>query len=100
MAIGGLVGSRRVARTLSWNITSLNAGQATVAATVTACLVAAASRLGLPVSTTHVACGALFGIGSVSGTAQRGTIRGILLSWCVTLPVAGVLGYALATILR
>jgi PiT family inorganic phosphate transporter len=100
MAIGGLVGSRRVASTLSWNITSLNAGQATVAAAVTACLVAAASRLGLPVSTTHVACGALFGIGSVSGTAQWGTIRGILLSWCVTLPVAGVLGYALASMLR
>ncbi len=100
MAIGGLAGSRRVADTLSWNITELNAGQATVAATVTAGLVAAASSLGLPVSTTHVACGALFGIGSLSGTARWGTIRAILLAWCVTLPVAALLGYAAASILR
>ncbi len=100
MAMGGFLGSRRVANTLSWNITSLNAGQATIAAAVTASLVAAATWLSLPVSTTHVACGALFGIGSVTGTARWGTVRAILLAWCVTLPVAALLGYAAASALR
>ena len=40
----------------------------------TSLLVAGASRLGLPVSTTHVAVGALFGIGLINGTARARTI--------------------------
>ena len=42
----------------------------------------------LPVSTTHVSCGALFGIGTVTHGAHWGTIRQIVLAWGVTLPLA------------
>lgn len=34
---------------------------------VTGVIVIAASRIGLPVSTTHVSCGTLFGIGATTG---------------------------------
>ena len=44
----------------------------------------------MPVSTTHVSCGSLFGIGIVNGRAQWGVIRNILLAWVLTLPLAGV----------
>ena len=37
---------------------------------ITALLVTVASRFGLPVSTTHVSVGSLFGIGLVNGTAR------------------------------
>ncbi len=100
MALGGVLGARRVAQTLSWRITALNAGQATTASFVTALLVAAASFFALPVSTTHVSCGALIGIGSVSGNAQWSTIRSILMAWGVTLPVAALAGYLSALALR
>jgi PiT family inorganic phosphate transporter len=55
---------------------------------VTSFLVLGASRYGVPVSTTHVSCGALFGIGAVTGRARWGTVLSILLAWVVTLPVA------------
>ncbi len=90
MAIGGLLNARRVARTMSERITAMNHGQGFTANLVTALLVLAASRWGLPVSTTHVSCGSLFGLGAVTGQGRWRTIRAILLSWIVTLPVAAL----------
>lgn len=92
MAIGGVLGARKVAETMSKKIVSLNAGQGFVANLTTAALVIAASRFSLPVSTTHVATGGLFGIGAVTGTARWRTAVTILLAWVTTLPVAAALG--------
>ena len=69
----------------------MNDGQALTANLVTAMLVIGASRLGMPVSTTHVAVGAITGIGIANGSADRSVIRSILMSWVLTLPVAAVL---------
>lgn len=91
MAIGGVLGARRVAETISFRITSMSHGQGLCANLVTAALVTLASPLGLPVSTTHVSCGALFGIGTASGQARWRTIGAILLAWVITLPLAAVL---------
>jgi PiT family inorganic phosphate transporter len=99
MAAGGLLAARRVAHTLAHGITVLNHGQGFAASLVTAALVTAASPLGLPVSTTHVACGALFGIGAVSGEAHWPVIRQVLAAWVTTLPTAILLSalFALLT---
>ena len=51
-------------------------------------IVLGASRLGMPVSTTHVSCGALFGLGTVTGQARWGMMGKILLAWLTTLPRA------------
>jgi PiT family inorganic phosphate transporter len=91
MAIGGLIGARRVAETMSHKISRMNDGQALTANLVTALLVIGASRIGVPVSTTHVSVGAISGIGLLNGTADRSVISSILLSWLLTLPVAAVL---------
>ncbi len=90
MAIGGMLGARKVAETVSHRITSMNHGQGLAANLVTAILVIFASQWGLPVSTTHVSCGALFGIGLVNGKAQWKTISGILSAWLLTLPMAAL----------
>jgi PiT family inorganic phosphate transporter len=44
----------------------------------------------LPVSTTHISVGSLFGIGLTTGKANLRTINAIVLSWLVTLPCAAV----------
>jgi inorganic phosphate transporter, PiT family len=100
MAVGGFLNARKVAETLSRRITGMNPGQGFAANLVTAFLVAGASRLGLPVSTTHVACGSLFGIGVVNKTAKRGMILTILLAWATTLPIAATLSACLYSSLR
>ncbi len=90
IALGGLINARRVAETISNKITDLNHGQGFSANLVTGFLVIFASNLGVPVSTTHVSVGSIFGIGMVSGKRNTKVIGGILLSWVITLPVAMV----------
>jgi PiT family inorganic phosphate transporter len=88
MAIGGVAAARRVADTMSHRITAMNEGQGFTANLITSLLVIGASNLGVPVSTTHVSCGALFGIGAVNRKAHWNVIGQILLAWITTLPVA------------
>jgi inorganic phosphate transporter, PiT family len=90
MALGGLVSARKVAETVSKRITAMEPDQGLTANLVTSLLVIFASKWGLPVSTTHVSCGALFGIGIINGQAHWGVIRTILLAWVLTLPFAGI----------
>ncbi len=92
MALGGWLNSRKVAETMSKRITHLNPGQGLTGNLVTAALVLGASRLGVPVSTTHVSCGSIFGIGIVGGGARRRTIVQILAAWLTTLPMGAILG--------
>jgi PiT family inorganic phosphate transporter len=100
MAGGGLLASRRVADTMSLRIADLNEGQGLTGNLVTAALVLGASQLGVPVSTTHVSCGAIFGLGAVNGTAKKGTVLGIGAAWLVTLPLAAVLSGVAFALLR
>lgn len=91
MAIGGVMGAARVARTMSEKITPMDPFQGLTANLITSLLVGVASLLGLPVSTTHVSCGSLFGIGLLRrGEADWRMAGQILLSWIVTLPLAAI----------
>jgi len=100
MALGGILNARRVAETMSRKITGMTPSQGFTANLVTSLLVTAASGFGLPVSTTHVSVGVLFGIGTVNGTARKGMIATILLAWVTTLPLAAVLAGGVYWILR
>jgi len=100
MAVGGLLNARRVADTMSRKITLMNPGQGFTANLATSLLVAGASRLGLPVSTTHVAVGSLFGIGLVNRTANARMIGTILLAWVTTLPLGAALAAGAYLVLR
>ena len=88
MALGGFLSARRVAETMSHKITAMSHGQGFSANLITSLLVIFASQAGLPVSTTHVSCGALFGIGLANGKARWKVISGIVGAWVLTLPVA------------
>lgn len=92
IAVGGIVGARRVAETMSNKITTLNAGQGTMANLATAGLTLIASCFGLPVSTTHVSTGSLFGIGIATRSVRQSTLISILIAWVTTLPLGAALG--------
>ena len=91
MAIGGWLNAHKVAVTMSKRISRMNDGQALTANLVTAFLVIFASRLGMPVSTTHVSVGSITGIGIVNGSVDKAVISSILMSWLLTLPIAAVI---------
>lgn len=92
IALGGLLSARSVAETMSRQITRLEPRGGLAANLATAFMVLVASRWGMPVSTTHVSCGALFGLGALSGEARWRIINGIIGAWLVTVPLAASLG--------
>ena len=58
---------------------------------VTSALVAIASFHALPVSTTHVATGAITGVGARKADVRWRVVRDMAVAWVVTLPIAGVI---------
>jgi PiT family inorganic phosphate transporter len=83
----------RVMKTIGHRITALTPSRGFCATLAAAATVVLASRTGLPVSTTHIAVGAVIGVGLARGVGaiDLRVIGGIVISWIVTLPVGGVL---------
>lgn len=90
IAIGGLLNAKKVGVTMSKKITPMNSGQGFTANLITGLLVTTASFHGLPVSTTHVSVGSIFGIGTATKKADIKMVSKILLSWLLTLPIAAI----------
>jgi inorganic phosphate transporter, PiT family len=91
IALGGLLDIRRVAETLGKKITGMSPGEGFAASLVTAGLVTTASLHSLPVSTTHVSVGSLFGMGVASRKVHWRKVGEILLAWVSTVPCGAVL---------
>jgi PiT family inorganic phosphate transporter len=102
MAIGGLVAGLRVLETLANKVTPLPLAQSVTASMTTATLVGLASWAGLPVSTTHVATGAIIGAGLQNDrkSVRWGKVAEIVLSWVITLPVAALVAAGAALVMR
>jgi PiT family inorganic phosphate transporter len=83
----------RVMKTIGTRITELTPSRGYCATLAAAATVVLASRTGLPVSTTHIAVGAVIGVGLARGIGAIDVrvIGGIVMSWLVTLPVGAVL---------
>ena len=83
----------RVMKTIGSGITQLTPSRGYCATLAAAATVVLASRTGLPVSTTHIAVGAVIGVGLARGVGaiDLRVIGGIVVSWIVTLPIGGVL---------
>lgn len=79
----------RVMRTIGTRITELTPSRGFCAELAAASTVVIASRLGLPVSTTHIVVGAVLGVGFARGIAaiDLRVVFGIVTSWIVTLPI-------------
>lgn len=99
MAAGGLLFSRRVALTMSQRVVSMNHVQGLSANLISAALIIFASKLGFPVSTTHVSVGSIVGVGARGRSIDWTVANGVLLSWIATLPLAGFFAYLISAVL-
>lgn len=90
LAVGGglLAFGTRVMQTIGRNITEITPVRGFCAEFGAATTILVCSRLGLPVSTTHVLVGSVVGIGVMRGmgTLDLRILRNIGISWIVTLP--------------
>lgn len=83
----------RVMKTIGKNITELTPSRGFCAELAAAGTVVMASRLGLPVSTTHIIVGSVMGVGLARGIAaiDLRVVAKIITSWIVTLPIGAAL---------
>jgi len=103
IAVGGglLAFGARVMETIGKNITEITPIRGFCAEFGAATTILICSRLGLPVSTTHVLVGAVVGVGIMRGmgTLDLRILKNIGLSWVVTLPFTMVLAMVLYKLL-
>jgi PiT family inorganic phosphate transporter len=83
----------KVMQTIGTKITELTPTRGYCATLAAATTVVLASKTGLPVSTTHIAVGAVMGVGLARGIGALDlrVLGNIVISWIVTLPVGGIL---------
>ncbi len=90
--IGMITWGYKVIRTVGQKITDLTNTRGFSIDFSTATVVLIASKLGMPISTTHTVVGAVIGIGLARGlsTVNFKIVRNIFTSWFLTLPIAAV----------
>ncbi|OVA20801.1 Phosphate transporter [Macleaya cordata] len=83
----------RVMSTIGKKITELTPTRGFAAEFAAASVVLIASRLGLPISATHTLVGAVMGVGFARGlnSVRAETVKEIVASWAVTIPVGALL---------
>jgi PiT family inorganic phosphate transporter len=90
IAVGCMTWGRRVMRTVGGRITSLTNTRGFSVDFGAATTVLIASKLGMPISTSHTVVGAVIGVGLARGleAVDLSVIKKIIISWLLTLPVA------------
>jgi PiT family inorganic phosphate transporter len=102
IALGTLSGGWRIVKTMGYKITKLRPVQGFAAETAGATTIIGASLVGIPVSTTHVICSSIMGVGTTMGTStvKWGVARTIVWAWLLTIPVSACIGYATFAVIR
>jgi len=101
LAFGVYTWGYRVMETVGKKITSITPTRGFSAEFGTATTVLLCSRLGMPVSTTHVAVGNIIGVGLARGISaiNLSVIKRIFSAWIISLPAAGLFSVAIYLIL-
>jgi PiT family inorganic phosphate transporter len=102
MGIGTSVGGWRIIKTMGMRMVKLEPYQGFSAETGAATAIEIASRLGIPVSTTHTINTAIMGVGASKrlSAVRWGVVREMVLAWILTFPVCGFLAWLIATIFK
>jgi inorganic phosphate transporter, PiT family len=102
MGLGTAVGGWRIIRTMGLKVVDLRPIDGFAAETAAATVIEVASRLGIPVSTTHVISTAIMGVGATKrASAVRWGVAGrIVAAWVVTIPVCVILGWTIYEVLH
>ena len=102
MGVGTSVGGWRIIRTMGMRMVKLEPYQGFAAETGAATTIELASRLGIPVSTTHTISTAIMGVGAArSISAVRwGVVGEVVAGWILTFPACAFIGWFVTTIIR
>lgn len=97
MGLGTAVGGWRIIKTMGFKVVDLKPVDGFVAETSAALIIEGASRLGIPVSTTHTISTAIMGVGTTKGFRKvKWQVAGrIVQAWIFTIPTCIALGWSI-----
>jgi PiT family inorganic phosphate transporter len=100
MAVSTALGGWRIIRTLGMRLTHLEPVHGFVAEATAATTLAATSRLGIPLSTTHTIGSAIMGVGASKrlSAVRWGIGYNIVAAWILTFPICFGLGWLIASL--
>ena len=100
MALGTLLGGRRIVEHVGRDLVSLSPRSGLAADIGGGAALGLCTVLGLPVSTTHAKTAAIWGAGTAGGQhASIPAAVGLLLAWGFTFPICAVLGFLLVRLM-
>jgi inorganic phosphate transporter, PiT family len=101
MALGTSIGGWRIIRTMGLRVVAMRPIHGFAAETASATVIELASRLGIPVSTTHTISSAILGVGSTRRlSAVRWGVAGqIVMGWVFTIPACFLMAWTIRTLI-
>ncbi|MDR7555682.1 MAG: inorganic phosphate transporter [Armatimonadota bacterium] len=102
MGVGTALGGWRIVHTMGMRLTKLEPYQGFAAETAAATAIEVASRLGIPLSTTHTINTAIMGVGAIRrlSAVRWGVGLEIVTAWILTFPVCALVAAAITWVLR
>ena len=101
MALGTAAGGWRIIKTMGHKILRMEPPQGFAAETGASIVILLASKLGIPVSTTHVISSSIFGVGLAKNkNAVRWIVaRDMIFAWVLTIPASAIMAMCLSYVL-
>ncbi len=98
MALGTAAGGWRIIKTMGHKILRMEPPQGFAAETGASIVILLASKLGIPVSTTHVISSSIFGVGLAKNkNAVRWIVaRDMIFAWVLTIPASAIMAMCLS----
>jgi PiT family inorganic phosphate transporter len=95
IAFGTAAGGQRIIKTMGSKIIRITPLQGCIAETAGAVTILTASKLGIPVSTTHCISASIMGVGAARrlSAVRWGVAGNILTAWVLTVPVSGLVAF-------
>lgn len=102
MGAGTAIGGWRIVKTMGLRVTKLDPVHGFAAEAAAASAIEMASRLGIPLSTTHTINTAIMGVGATRrlSAVRWGVGREIVTAWILTFPVCGVIAWLVAALMH
>lgn len=102
MALGTSAGGWRIIKTMGHRIIRLEPVHGFAAEAAASIVITAASHFSMPVSTTHVISGSIFGVGASKrlSAVRWGVAQSMVVAWVLTIPAAGAVGAIVYAILK
>jgi PiT family inorganic phosphate transporter len=97
IALGTAGGGQRIIKTMGSKIIRISPLQGFVAETAGAITILTASKLGIPVSTTHCISASIMGVGAARrlSAVRWGVAGNIVTAWVLTVPISGLIAFGI-----